>query len=497
VRAVPGNDRGWHVATDLAAGVPIEIARFGPALRILPLAEDGALGEALPEDLPADPDHWLLLAPLGTLLSPLFERDWREACEARPDVGIFYGDDFAAGEDRGRDQLRLKPAFDLTLLAALSYIGAPLIVRASVLADLGLRPETGTAVLDDLLFRAHHAGVSIERITRVMLAHRGARPHPDPTARRAMLAGQPQFARVRFEPGRAPATLAQHRDFGGDHPRVSLVIPTRRSKPPGGRTSYVERLLKAIAEADWPMDRLTVVVGDDIAGEPGWAGRRWPFALERIETPRAADEPFNYAAKMNRLWRAASSEQIVLMNDDLQPAGRGWLQALVGFAMDESVGGVGARLLYADGRLQHAGVAPLFGAVAHPWAGRAKSGGTYQEWALVQREWSMVTGALFATRRSLLEAVNGFDEQLTLEYNDIDLCLRLRALGYRIICTPEAEMIHAEKASRGETPVMGHEYARFHQRWSRWLDDDPAWHPGLRRDSFEVMPVDDPGAWYR
>ena len=123
--------------------------------------------------------------------------------------------------------------------------------------------------------------------------------------------------------------------------------------------------------------------------------------------------------------------------------------------------------------------------------------GSYQDWALVQREWSAVTGALFATRRSLMEEVGGFDEQFTLEYNDIDLCLRLRALGYRIVCTPEAEMVHAERASRGDMPAGGDQYAAFHQRWSRWLNDDPSWHPGLSRDSFEMMPIDDPGAWYR
>jgi GT2 family glycosyltransferase len=185
------------------------------------------------------------------------------------------------------------------------------------------------------------------------------------------------------------------------------------------------------------------------------------------------------------------------MNDDLQPEEPGWLKALIGFTVDESVGGVGARLIYPDGRLQHAGIVPLYGAIAHAWALRSKVSGTYQDWALVQREWSMVTGALFATRRSVLEAIDGFDEQFTLEYNDVDMCLRIRALGYRIVCTPEAEMIHAEKASRGLTTVAGDQYALFHQRWSHWLDNDPAWHPGLRRDSFEVTPADDPEAWYR
>lgn len=497
LRDMPVNGGGVHIEANLLAGMPVERAVFGPALHVVALAPDNVLDTPLSDELPADRDSWILLAPRGAILAPMLERDWREAADARPDVGIFYGDDFAAGEARGMDQLRLKPAFDLTLLAAQDYIGAPLIVRASVLAELGLRAAAGTALLDDLLFRAHHAGISIGRIPKVLLVHPGPRPQADPAVRQAMLAAQPRFAHHRFRPGRAPGTLAQQRIFGRDHPPVSLLVPTRRSKLPGGRTAYVERLLKALAATDWPMDRLTVIVGDDIAGEPAWAKRAWPFALRRIETPRGDDEPFNYAAKMNLLWRAAESEQIVMMNDDLLPTEPGWLGALIGFTMDEGVGGAGGRLLYEDGRLQHAGIGPLFGAIAHVWACREASGGSYQDWALVQREWSAVTGALFATRRSLMEEVGGFDEQFTLEYNDIDLCLRLRALGYRIVCTPEAEMVHAERASRGDMPAGGDQYAAFHQRWIRWLNDDPSWHPGLRRDSFELMPIDDPGAWYR
>ncbi|MES2497205.1 MAG: glycosyltransferase [Pseudomonadota bacterium] len=497
LRTAPDTVGGIQIQANLSAGMPVERAAFGPALRALVLAPDGVLDTPMPDDLPVDRDRWIILAPRGGILAPMFEREWRQAADARPDVGIFYGDDFAAGEERGLDQLRLKPAFDLTLLAAQDYIGAPLIVRASVLAELGLRAEMGTALLDDLLLRAHHAGVSIERIPHVLLLHPGPRPQADPVVRRAMLAAQPRFAHHRFRPGRAAGTLAQERIFGRDHPPVSLLVPTRRSKLPGGRTAYVERLLKALVDTDWPMDRLTVIVGDDIAGEPAWAKRAWPFTLRRIETVRGEDEPFNYAAKMNLLWRAAETEQIVMMNDDLLPTEAGWLKALIGFIMDEGVGGVGGRLLYEDGRLQHAGIGPLFGAIAHVWACREKSAGSYQDWALVQREWSAVTGALFATRRSLMEEVGGFDEQFTLEYNDVDLCLRLRALGYRIVCTPEAEMVHAERASRGDMPAGGDQYAAFHLRWIRWLSEDPSWHPALRRDSFEAMPIDDPGAWYR
>jgi GT2 family glycosyltransferase len=167
------------------------------------------------------------------------------------------------------------------------------------------------------------------------------------------------------------------------------------------------------------------------------------------------------------------------------------------FAMDEEVGGAGARLLYGDGRLQHAGIpGGLFGACAHAWMGQAPRDPTYSDWALVHREWSMVTGAVFATRRAVLERLNGFDERFTLEFNDIDLCLRMGLIGYKIVYTPFAELLHYEKSSRGEAMPRGDQVALFLKRWTELLDDDPAFHPGFDRWNLHVVPVATPGAWY-
>jgi glycosyltransferase involved in cell wall biosynthesis len=489
------------IAPSLIAGVAIESADFGDRVRALPLARDGAPlpgAAGLPGDVPADRDHWVALAPTGSLANPILGRIVQEHARERPDVSIFYADDVAVETDNSIDQIRLKPAFDVTLLSAQDYVGAPLIVRASAFAALdGLRAEMRTAAVADLLFRAHAKGMSIARIPEVLLAHPGARVRASDGDYAAMLAAQPALADFDVETGHMPATFAIRRRFdAATAPGVTILVPTRRTAIPSGEGSYIERLLTGIAAADWPMDRLTVIVGDDVVGEPDWARQSWPFTLRRIETPRAPGEPFNYAAKMNRLWREAATEQIVFLNDDVQPRGSGWLKALQTFAVDEGVGGVGARLLFEDGRLQHAGMAPHGHGAAHVWIFRQRAEGTYQDWAMVHREWSMVTGAVFATRRSLMEQLDGFEEQFSLEFNDTDLCLRLRALGYRIVCTPDAEMVHVEKASRGEALPPGDDLARFLARWKPWLDDDPSWHPQLRRDRFDMTPAVDEGAWY-
>lgn len=476
-------------------GTRFEQAVFGPEIRLVPLHSSGAATE-LPDDLPTDRDHWIAFAPHGSIASPDFADKVRHYGQ-RPDVAILYGDDVSAEGEAPVDQLRLKPEFDVTLLAAQDYVGAPVIVRASALAKLGgLRPDVGTAVMADLLFRAHAAGMSIVRIPHVLLGHDGPRIRANEGDYRGMLANQPALLPFDIVAGLEPNTFALLRRFGDDAPPVTIVIPTRRSLLSDGSRTYLEQLLEGIAQADWPLDRLTVLVGDDITDPAPWVNRRWPFTLRRIETPRAEGEPFNYAAKMNRLWRQAETEQIVFLNDDIRLTEPGWLRALQTFAVDESVGGVGARLLFEDGSLQHAGLGPHQDAVAHVWLFRQRHQGTFQGWARTQREWSLVTGAVFATRRSLLDQVDGFDERFRLEFNDTDLCLRLRALGYRIVYTPLAEMVHTEKASRGEQAPPGEDRALFLSRWRHWINQDPAWHPRLRRDRLDMTPSPEDGAWY-
>jgi len=192
---------------------------------------------------------------------------------------------------------------------------------------------------------------------------------------------------------------------------------------------------------------------------------------------------------MNDAWRQSKTEALILMNDDIRVRSPGWIEALMTFALDPEVGGVGARLLFPDGLLQHAGiVAGPHNTAVHAWFGLPAWQRTYQDWGLMHRDWSMVTGAVFATRRAALECVNGFDERFALEFNDLDLCLRLGLLGYRIVYTPFAELVHFEKSSRGPADTPPDELLRFRRRWKEVLANDPAYHPELACDRYNVAP---------
>ena len=139
---------------------------------------------------------------------------------------------------------------------------------------------------------------------------------------------------------------------------------------------------------------------------------------------------------------------------------------------------------------------PAFHSVVHAWLNWPADTKTYQDWALTQREWSMVTGAVFATRRTVLDRINGFDERFSLEFNDVDLCLRIRNLGYRIVYNPEAVFTHVEKVSRGATIAPGEERTLFLSRWSRWLEKDPSFHPLFIQNRLDLVAEPETDAWY-
>jgi len=181
------------------------------------------------------------------------------------------------------------------------------------------------------------------------------------------------------------------------------------------------------------------------------------------------------------------SDFVALLNNDLTVINLDWLEEMVGQALQPKVGAVGARLIYPDDRIQHAGVILGGGGVAaHAHKDLPRLNHGYFSRAILVQDLSAVTAACMLVRREAYLAAGGFDEEhLKVAFNDVDFCLRLRERGYRIVYTPYAEFYHHESASRGlEDTVRKH--ARFeaeidymHQRWGETLERDPAYNPNL------------------
>ena len=272
---------------------------------------------------------------------------------------------------------------------------------------------------------------------------------------------------VTWRPGRPDATL-------------SVIIPTRNNAPDAA--AFVNSLR---ATADRP-DRLAVVVVDNGSDTDLSLGMLAELARTDGVAVLRRDEPFNWSRLNNVAAATTGTDLLVFANDDMLMLSGGWDGRLRGLLERPDVGAVGARLLYEDGTLQHAGV--LFG-----WNGGVIHDGLYEpgdapgptgRWQIA-RAAGAVTGAFLATRRALFESLGGFDERsLAVSYGDIDYGLRLRLRGLRMLYDPAVTLTHAESKSRGLDHMSPEKAARDRaehavmvQRWGTTLDRDPGVNP--------------------
>ncbi len=190
---------------------------------------------------------------------------------------------------------------------------------------------------------------------------------------------------------------------------------------------------------------------------------------------------FNFSSMNNLGVRASRGAILLFLNDDVEPLDPNWLSRMVARLERAETGAVGAKLLYPNGSIQHAGLATWeMGGAGHP--GRFLSGSDYWPWLNVSREVTAVTGACLAMRRADFEIINGFDPSFPVNYNDVDLCLRLQERGLSIIYEAGAILQHDESQTRS-SGVSFEERRQFFLRWHARLEQtDPFYSPHLSQN---------------
>lgn len=250
-------------------------------------------------------------------------------------------------------------------------------------------------------------------------------------------------------------------------PLVSVIIPTIGTRDARGEVRLVEEAIASLrcSETDTTLEIIAVTTGElePISG----VDQQVVYETDR----------FNFSEAINLGRAHATGEYLLILNDDTTVLKPNPVQRLLEIGQIEGVGAVGAKLTYPDGRLQHVGIVLLPSGPTHPFIGKPAKVTGYFGSTLTPRNISAVTAAAMLVRASAFDEVGGFDVAFARDYNDVDFCLRLQNLGYRIAWSPYAHFTHHEGASMARRRSDPREEAMFAQRWT--IDVDPFYSPAL------------------
>ena len=418
------------------------------------------------------------------------------AINDHPQVQILYSDEDKIDNEGNRFEPHFKSDWNPDLFHSQNYVCHLGLYKRDLLNRIkGFRLGLEGSQDHDLILRcltlveAKHI-VHVPRILYHWRAVDGstalASAEKDYTTKAGLRALRDYFAAlnsntVQVEAGQLPNTYRVRWPIPNSPPQVSLLIPTR------DRKNITEIAVQSILDKT-TYSNYEILILDNGSVEPETL--EWFSFIQKLD-PRVKvlryDHPFNYSAINNFGIKHASGEIVGLVNNDVEVINSDWLTEMVRHAIRPDIGCVGAKLYYSDGRIQHAGVILGIGGVAghsHKYFPSSHHG-YFSRLKLVQ-SLSAVTAACLVVRKDVYIEVGGLDElNLTVAFNDVDFCLKVREAGYRNLWTPYAELYHHESISRGvEDSIEKQQRFRMEvevmkSRWAEQLNSDPYYSPNL------------------
>lgn len=412
--------------------------------------------------------------------------------QKHPQTEFVYTDEDLTDETGRSMYPHFKPDFNLDYLRCINYICHLVIIRRSLLEKVGeLRSECDGAQDYDFVLRCAEQTGHIYHIPKVLYHWRS---HPQSTA------GNQESKRYAIDAGKLALedhyrrmNLDAEVEFTGlfivyrtkfkvtGNPKVSILIPNK---------DHIDDLEKCIfsicSESTWENKEIIIIENNS---EDKKTFAYYEMLKLRYENVKVVTWPgeFNYSAINNFGAQYAAGEYLLLLNNDTEVITPDWLERMLGYAQREDVGIVGAKLLYPDDLVQHAGVIIGLGGFAghiHNGCGRHYPG--YMGRLRCAQDISAVTGACLMVKKEIYDEVYGLDEKFAVALNDVDFCLRVRELGKLVVFQPDAQLYHYESKSRGfeTTPEKQARFAkeieRFQKRHRKILEQgDPYYNKNL------------------
>jgi len=434
-----------------------------------------------------DQQTWIVFLRVGDQLAPQALARFSDLIQAQADAAIFYADEDKISPTGRRHSPHFKPAWNPDLFYSDPHyshcwlIRADLCIRAcEVLNANGEAPDLYGIALEAT------ALCDVDQILHL----------PEVLYHRHDQSGEPRSSNQtadrlqRFLARHGQNLQVSHHQTGGHlihwplpdpPPLVSVIIATR------DQGDLLRCCLTSLAEHAGGNPPTELILIDNGSSEP--ATLEYLARLEEQENVRVLRRSgkFNYAALNNEAVSLAKGELVALMNNDVEATHSGWLATMAAQALRPEIGAVGAKLLFPDGTVQHAGVLLGIGGIAghaHKYLAADEEG--YQLRLHLAHNLSAVTAATLVVRKAVFEEVGGFDAiNFAVNYNDVDICLRFQQAGYRNLFCPDAVLIHHESKSRG-APISADAHTQWQSekqamldRWGAVLHADPNYSPHL------------------
>lgn len=426
--------------------------------------------------------EWVGLLDHDDLLEPdaLFEAV--KYLQTHPETDLIFSDEDKITEE-GLAAPQFKPDWSPDFLLSYNYLCHFTVIRRGFVEKAGrFRSEFDGAQDYDLFLRVTELTDRIHHIPRILYHWRRSETSTSDNIRRkpqALEAGRravESHLRRRGERGHVTVDWQTHaywvkRELRETR-RISIIIATR------DRIDLLSRCISSIVnKTSYPNYEIIVVDNESKTEEAREYFRNFEHRLLHFQGP------FNFSALNNLAVEQTTSPWLLFLNNDVEVIDSEWLTIMAEHVQRPEVGAVGARLLYPNDTVQHAGVVLGVGGIAeHAFRHFPADAPGVCRQLQVTRNYSSVTGACLLTRRDVFEEVGGFDEErLPVTFNDVDLCLKMRRAGYLVVYTPFARLYHHESATRRRS-VEALETEVMRERWPDYLERDPYYNPNLSRE---------------
>ena len=468
-------------------------AREDGRIRVSRREENGGIVAASNDALAMAGGEFVVLLDHDDMLHPDALALVEEALRANPEVDYVYTDEDKIDERGRHSGPFFKPDWSPERFRTQMYTCHLSVLRRSLVEEVGGFDAEFEGSQDwDLILRVTERARKVAHVPRILYHWRmlatsaagggeAAKPWAFEAGTRAL---QAHCERIGL-----PARVERDLEHPGVYelapqlerrPPVSIVIPTAGNS----REVWFEEVVlvthcvRSIVETS-TYENYEIVVVADRSTAPEVLSELREIAGDRLRIV-LFNRPFSFSEKINDGAAVAKGEHLLLLNDDMEVIAPDWIERMVMYSAHPGIGAVGGRLIVEDGRLQHVGV--LFengGLPGHPYHGYSREFGGYSNTVLVAQDLLAVTGACLMTPRDVFEEVGGLSTELPVNYNDIDYCLKLRALGLRVVYDPGTLLYHFESSSRS-TEVADWEKELLIDRWKPLIDPDPYSNPNLK-----------------